>query len=181
MRIRTRDGFSLIELMVVVGLFAILAALAMPTISVGDRGRVNNAASQLRAALQTARLRSVAVNRPLQLRLNCPAANQYRIVEAGWGESGRCSDSTYPYPAAADANYQTPPRPRFDGPVQVINTRVSLSPADPALVLQFDPDGRTYRVSSGSLQNITTVAVTVSANGYQRTINVNNLGKVVAQ
>ena len=100
-----RGGFSLIELMMVVGLGTILLAIAIPNISVGERVRVNNAASEVRGALQTARLRAVAVNRPLQIRFNCPAANQYRIVEAGFGNSNRCSTTSYPYPAATDAAY----------------------------------------------------------------------------
>jgi prepilin-type N-terminal cleavage/methylation domain-containing protein len=176
-----RGGFSLIELMVVVGLFAILAALAMPAIVVGERVRVNTAASEVRQAMQAARLRAVAVNRPLQLRFNCPGANQIRIVEAGWPDANRCSLANYPYPAPADAAYQTPAQPRYDGPIQYINSQVALAAGTPNLVLQFGPDGRVTKVVNGSSEIITSVPVTVSTNGYTKTINVNNLGKVVTQ
>jgi prepilin-type N-terminal cleavage/methylation domain-containing protein len=176
-----RGGFSLIELMVVVALGTILLALALPNIGIGERVRVNNAATEVRQALQTARLRAVAVNRPLQIRFNCPGTNQFRIVEAGFGEGNRCDTTSYPYPAPTDAAYRIPALPRFDGPVQSINPRITLSSADPTLVLQFGPDGRVSKVVGGATQVIDNVDVTLVSSGYTRTINVNNLGKVVTQ
>jgi prepilin-type N-terminal cleavage/methylation domain-containing protein len=182
-RIQSPRGFSLVELLAVVSLFAILSALAIPAIGVGNRVRVNNAASEVRGVLQTARLRSVAVNRPLQVRFNCPATGQYRIVEAGamWGDSGRCDPATYKFPAPADAAYRTPPLPRYDGPVQMVNSRVALSGDDPTLVLEFSPDGRVRKVVGGAAQMIASIGITVSSDGYQKTISVNGLGKVLAQ
>lgn len=174
-------GFSLIELMVVLGVASILMAFALPALSIGPRHRVNTAVSQVRDALQTARLRSVAVNRPLQVRLNCPAAGQFRVVEAGWSGGDRCSEQTYPYPAPADAATRVPAIPRYDGPVRILDSRVTLNAAEPALVLQFAPDGRVTKVVAGVPQPISSVQITVSANNYQRAINVNGLGKVNAQ
>jgi prepilin-type N-terminal cleavage/methylation domain-containing protein len=176
-----RGGFSLIELMMVVGLGTILLAIAIPNIAVGERVRVNNAASEVREALQTARLRAVAVNRPLQIRFNCPAANQYRIVEAGFGDSNRCSTASYPYPPPSDAAYRVPPLPRYDGPIMNVNQRVAVSAADPALVLQFGPDGRVTKIVGGGSQTVSSVPVTLASGGYTRTINVNSLGKVITQ
>jgi prepilin-type N-terminal cleavage/methylation domain-containing protein len=176
-------GFSLIELMLVMGLAAVLMAIAIPNISVGERVRVNNAASEVREALQTARLRAVAVNRPLQIRFNCPAANEFRIVEAGFGETNRCDTRSFPYPAPQDAAYRVPELPRYDGPIQYVNPQVSLSAADPNLILQFGPDGRVSRLVGGTAQAITSapVPVTVASGSYTRTINVNSLGKVITQ
>jgi prepilin-type N-terminal cleavage/methylation domain-containing protein len=176
-----RGGFSLVELMVVVALGAILMALALPNISVGERVRVNNAASEVRQALQTARLRAVSVNRPLQVRFNCPGTNQFRIVEAGFGEGNRCSTTSFPYPAPTDAAYRIPALPRYDGAVQLVNPRITLSAEDPTLVLQFGPDGRVSKVVGGAPQAMASVDVTLTGNGYTRTINVNNLGKVVTR
>ncbi len=176
-----RGGFSLVELMVIVGLLAIVLGIAIPSIGMGERVRVNNAASEVRQVLQTARLRAVAVNRPLQVRFNCPAANQLRIVEAGFPEGDRCNTDTYPYPPAKDAAYQVPAQPRYDGPVQFVNTFIKLSAADPNLVLQFGPDGRVTRVVGGVAQPFASVPVTVSSNAYTKTINVNNLGRVVTE
>ncbi len=174
----SRAGFSLVELVMVIGVLVILMAFALPMLSVGERARVDNAVSRIRETLQTARLRSVAVNRPLQVRFNCPDTGQYRIVEAGFGEDGRCDPTTYPYPADGDAAYQN--KPRFDGPLQSVDPRVTLAYGDTSLVLQFRPDGRMEKVVGGVPQLTSTVPIAVSSNGYQRTIDVNNLGKVFA-
>lgn len=178
-----RDGFSLTELVMVMGIIVILAAIAVPMFTVGRRARVDNGTSLVRETLQSARLRAVAVNKPLQVRFNCPTAGAFRIVQAGWSDTGRCDEATYPYPAAPDAAYQTPPKPRFDGPVQRVHSTVTLSASDPTLVLQFNPNGQVAKVTSGSatLLGLTSVSVTVSSNGYQKAINVNGLGKVVVQ
>jgi prepilin-type N-terminal cleavage/methylation domain-containing protein len=177
----SRSGFSLTELMVVVALAVILMAIAIPTFNTGGRGRVNTAASQVREALQTARLRSIAVNRALQVRFNCPSAGRYRIVEAGWPDDGRCDETRYPYPAPSNAAYQNPPMPRWDGPGRQVHSRVTLSAAEPGLVVQFSPDGRAMKFVGGATQLIGTLPITVSADGYQRTVTVNSLGKVQTQ
>ncbi len=180
-KMSSRSGFSLVELMVVVGLAAILMAIAVPSFSTGGRARVNTAARQIREALQTGRLRAIAVNRPLQVRFNCPSAGHYRIVEAGWPDAGRCDATRYPYPAATDAGYRTPPMPRWDGPPREVHPRVNLNAADPGLVVQFFPDGRAMKFVNGSTQILGSLPVTVSADGYQRTVTVNSLGKVQAE
>jgi Tfp pilus assembly protein FimT len=180
--IESRDGFSLMELVLVGGMLTILLAIAIPSIGTSNRQRVNTAASEVRDVLQTARLRSVAANRSLQVRFNCPARGQYRIVEAGtWADSGRCDPTLYPYPAPADAAYQTPPKPRYDGPVKMIHPNLTLNAAEPGLVIQFFPDGRAMKVVSGTTQMIASVPITVSADAYQKTISVNGLGKVLTQ
>lgn len=182
MHVSSRGGFSLVELIVVASLMAIIMAIAIPSIAMGDRVRVNNATSEVRATLQTARLRAIAVNRSLQVRFNCPTTGQYRIVEAGsWdADTGRCDPTDYPYPAPAGAAYADPPKPRYDGPVKLLNPRVTLGAAD-AGILQFFPNGRVTKVVSGVSEDITSVSVTVGANGYQKTISINSLGKIITQ
>jgi hypothetical protein len=71
--------------------------------------------------------------------------------------------------------------PRYDGPVQMVNSRVALSEGDPTLVLEFSPDGRVRKVVGGAAQMIASIGITVSSDGYQKTISVNGLGKVLAQ
>jgi hypothetical protein len=65
--------------------------------------------------------------------------------------------------------------------VLYINQRISLSAADPSLVLQFGPDGRVTRIVAGVPQTINSVPVTLTSGNYTRTINVNSLGKVSTQ
>lgn len=179
--IASRAGFSLTELLMVVGLGAILMALAIPSMGMGSRVKVNNAANEMRGALQSARLRAVAVNKALQLRLNCPAAGQYRIVESGFGDADRCNPTAYPYPPASDAAYRTPAKPRYDGPVRTLNPIITLNAAEPGLVLQFLPDGQVKKVVSGTATLISTVSITVGADDYTKTLTVNSLGKVLGE
>jgi len=110
-------GFTLLELLMVIAIIAILAAIAIPSILVTDETRARQAIRELERELQTARMKAVTTNRAIQVRLNCPGAGMYRMVEAGttWPDAGRCSDTTYPYPAPADAAYQTPPKPGTTG------------------------------------------------------------------
>lgn len=179
-KVSSRAGYTMVELMMVVALMAIMMAFALPAMRTSERTRVHNAVSVVRETLQTARLRSVAVNRPLQVRFNCPQAGEFRLVEAGFGESGRCSPVSYPFPAPSDAATSDPPKPRFDGPVQTVNSRVTLVPNDPGLVLQFFPTGQVEKIVNGARQQIglNTIQVTVSSDGYQQTIEVNGLGRV---
>jgi Tfp pilus assembly protein FimT len=179
--IESRRGFSLVELLMIVGLGVILMALAIPSMGLGTSVKVSNAANELRGALQSARLRAVAVNHALELRLNCPSTGQYRIVEAGFSETGRCNPTTYPYPPPSDAAYRTPPKPRYDGPVYNLNPAITLNASDPTLVLQFLPDGQVKQNVSGTATLISTVSITVGSGGYSKTITINNLGKVLSE
>jgi len=104
---RERDrGFSLIELLMVVAIGVILLGIAIPSIRMSDRIKVDSAAREVQQELNAARLRAVGANRRLEVRFNCPSAGEYRIVEAGWGDSGRCDPVAYPYPAPTDASYR---------------------------------------------------------------------------
>jgi type IV fimbrial biogenesis protein FimT len=59
-----QSGFTLIELMVVVGIMALLLALAVPSFeSTINSGRLTGAANELVASIQTARMESVRRNR----------------------------------------------------------------------------------------------------------------------
>ena len=176
-------GFTLLELLMVIAIIAILAAIAIPSVFVTDETRARQAIRELERELQTARMRAVTTNRPIQVRLNCPGAGMYRMVEAGttWPDAGRCSDTTYPYPAPADAAYQTPPKPRYDGPTRYLDPNIVLSPGTPNLVIQFMPDGRTGTYSGGTVQLINTVQVGVTCRTTSRTVEINGLGRIQVQ
>ena len=118
----------------------------------------------------------MGANRRLEVRINCPAPGQYRIVEAGWPDANRCDPATYPYPAPSDASYRTPPLPKYDGPVRMLNTRVTLGASTP--VLQFAPDGRATKLSGGTPTLIGTETLTLSIDAFSSTVEVNGMGKV---
>jgi len=174
-------GFSLVELVVVAGLVATVLAIAIPSFGINDLMRLDAAAREIQQELRGARLRAVNVNRRLEVRFNCPTTGQFRVVEGGWPDAGRCDQSRYPYPAPADAAYQVPQMPRYDGPIRSINPRVSLSGSSSTLVLEFAPDGRTMKLEGGTPRLIASETITLTLNGHTRTVNVNALGKVQLQ
>ena len=176
-------GFTLVELIVVMAFLITIIAIAVPSFHLTDAVRLNAATREVERELQTARLRAVTVNRPLQVRFNCPAPGQYRIVEGGtlWPDANRCNTAAYPYPPAADAAYQMPPMPQHDGPVRYVNPLITLSSGNPSLVLQFSPDGQVSAMVGGVSQAINNVPVTLTYGTLSRTVNVNALGRVQIQ
>ncbi len=178
-----RDGFSLTELLSVIAIIAILAAIAIPSIFVTDETRARQALREVEREMQTARLKAVTTNKSIQVRLNCPGAGMYRMVEAGttWPDAGRCSEATYPYPAPVDAAYQTPPKPRYDGPIRYLDSNIALSSDNPNLVIQFMPDGRTATVVNGAEQLIGTMQVSVTCRTKTKTLEVNGIGRIQIQ
>ncbi len=176
---RAAGGFSLVELLMVIAVAIILIGIAIPSLRMTDRVRVDNAARALQQELHGARLRAIGVNRRLEVRFNCPTAGQYRIVESGWTDSGRCSLTAFPYPPAANAAYVVPPKPRYDGPVRSLNPRATLAFSSSNLILQFAPDGRATKLEGGVSKPIGTESLTVSMGPYSASVEVNTLGKVV--
>lgn len=81
--IRTRtDGFTLIELMIVVGLISVLAAVSVPAIAAGMRRySLITASQQVVSTIRAARLQAVGRNVTLRVRFNHPANGQYQVLD----------------------------------------------------------------------------------------------------
>ena len=178
MRTRSAEGFSLVELMVVVGLISLMAGIAIPEINAGMRRyAVTSASQQIASAVRTARFQAVSQNRSLRVRFNCPAAGQFRIVEvtgtAADTAANRCDAAAYAFP---DTDAAT--RPNLDGPVQVLPGGVSITSA---LDLQVDTTGRiTPLTGCPSCALGTAPASIVVGNSYgSRTLSVSGSGQVV--
>jgi prepilin-type N-terminal cleavage/methylation domain-containing protein len=174
------SGFSLIELMIVVAFAGTLMAVSVPIITdISRTTKLNEAVRLVERELQGARLRAVNINRPLRVRLNCPAEGYLRTVEfigtAADSSTNRCALSAYPYPAA-DQDLMT--KPNYDGPMLVLPTGATVTTA----VLEFEPDGTAYQVVSGATEVITSqVTVTVARSGKSKTVTVNGAGKILLQ
>lgn len=146
--IRTRThGFSLIELMIVVGLIAVLTGISVPMIAAGmKRYSLISASQQVVSTIRSARNQAVGKNVSLRVRFNSPAAGQYQIVDT----AGATVSGTQYLPEGAD----------FDGVSGDIEINASgrVSPfgggAMPATIVVSNGDeDRTITVSaSGRVQ-----------------------------
>jgi prepilin-type N-terminal cleavage/methylation domain-containing protein len=176
----THRGFSLIELVIVVGLIGTMAVIGLPMINGAMAGiRLNEAARTVERELQGARLRAVTANRALRVRLNCPTAGSIRAVEVLGTvvdtAANRCSTTAYPFPAA-DIDVMT--RPNFDGPVALLPRGATVTTAN----IQFQPDGGAAQVVAGVAQAIAApVTVTITREGKSRTVTINAAGKIQLQ
>jgi prepilin-type N-terminal cleavage/methylation domain-containing protein len=76
------SGFTLIELMLVVGIISVLAAATAPSIASGMRRFALTTASQeVVSTVRTARYQAVGRNVTLRVRFQYPAAGQYQILD----------------------------------------------------------------------------------------------------
>jgi prepilin-type N-terminal cleavage/methylation domain-containing protein len=184
--LRTSDGFTLIDMVVVMTVLATLAAIAVPTMQrVNDAIALGQARRLVQSTLQQARLKSVTSNRVMRVRFDCPAAGQFRMVEligtssipaAQDTAANRCSETAYPYPAA-DQNPVT--MPNQDGPVQTIHSAVSFSATQ---TIEFRPTGTAWSVNGDGTSTTPLagngVSITVSKGSSSKAVTVNALGKV---
>ena len=184
---RSRAGFTLVELLAVVSVFAIMSAIAMPQLGRAlDLYRLGIAMREMERELQTARVNAVTANRPVRVLFNCPSVGQFRRVEV-LGEPGlpdarddslaRCNESAFPYPAP-DLDPLT--RPNLDGPLHRLPFGVTMGGVSG---IEFRPNGTARSAGAGgaiAFGDIPAagVAATVTKDANTRTITINGMGRV---
>ncbi len=180
------DGFSLVDMLIVMGLIATLSAISMPLIQdMANSIALGQARRIVHSELQQARMKSVTSNNVMRVRFNCPAAGQFRMLELLGTPTApapqdtaanRCSDTTYPFPPA-DQNPVT--LPNQDGPIRRLDPRVSFGAVQ---TIEFRPTGTAYSVNadgtSGPPLAGNGVAITLTKGTETRSVTVNALGKI---
>jgi len=182
LRHRSQAGFTLIDMLIVIAVLGILAAVSVPSLSaVGQRMKLGQGQREVERELQTARLKAVTGNRRMRVRFNCPSVRTYRMVEvigsAADDAANRCAETTYPA-VPPDNNPLT--KPNLDGPVRYLPQDVSFGSA---AALEFAPDGTVKYLSGGNYVAVpdpTGTAITLTKVGMPDVvrITVNRLGKV---
>ena len=162
-----------------------IMGIAIPSAkNVVDRMRHGIATREVERTLQQARMKSVSANRPMQVRLNCPADGQFRMVERTDiasidSDPNRCDEVLYPYPSPNDTDPLTPAQ---DGPGVLLHFSVAVAGSH----VQFSPDGTAQELvaSGGTLvaQTISTpVTITLTKGTDASTVTINALGKIQIQ
>ena len=143
------DGFSLIELMIVVALVAVLAGIAVPaTTSAMSRYALITASQQVVGTIRNARVQAVGKNRVTRVRFNFPAAGQYQVLDS------------------ADAAL---------GSVQFLANGATFGAVSGAV--EFNPSGRATHVGGGPAP--VTLVVSNGVAEQDRTITISASGRVL--
>ena len=187
-RIASAVGFTLVDTLATLAVFCTIAVTAMPVMRDAiDNMRLGMSLRDVERELQFARLKSVATNRPMRVRFDCPAAGQLRVVEligtprtpvAADIALNRCDETVYPYrPTGADTSRLT--RPNNDGPIRRMQAGTTFTAVQ---TLEFRPDGTVHAdAGAGNPWPVVGPAgatLTLSRKGKTKNIKVNALGKI---
>jgi Tfp pilus assembly protein FimT len=168
------------ELILVMAGTLTLAAIVTPSFSnLMDSNRARVAARQVERQMQTARLKAVSSARPLRVRLNCPAAGQFRVLEVtGIGTTdtaaNRCDPVAFPFPGPRDALRSTP---SLDSPVHYLPAGVTVTGT--VQQFEFDPRGNVYSVAAGGgMTALGDVVLTIAYENWSHTVRINAVGRI---
>ena len=131
--IRKDSGFSIVELMVVLAIFGVIVAFAIPQATVAVRGyNLHSDASRVSAQVNMARFRATSQYAPFRLKIDTSTTPQSFVVERLCGErtqppassDSACTDAA----ATAYTSFSTP---RYEFGAQYISTGDELTTTNP--------------------------------------------------
>ena len=177
--VRDKSGFTLIEIVITLTVMTTLAGVASLTIpGAMRRYALNTSAQTVATAIRSARYVAVSKNRTVRVRFDCPATDQFRVVEfvgtpAIDDAVDRCSETAYPYP---DTNPAV--APNVDGPV-ILLPRDGQFGSVPDL--EIDTAGRVTPLNGcPTCVPLAPPAAVIIGNGYETTtITVSATGQVL--
>ena len=155
---RSERGFTLLEAIVVIGLISVLGAMALPVMfDSNNRNAVWTASEQIGSQVRQARLKAITRNTSFQIRFNCPAARNYRllVVDGNINDADRCTQFK-----EQDSGVYTVP--------------LSVAYGNPP-TLQVNGRGQYSIVGAGSLPLTVTVQ---HSNGHARAMTISITGQV---
>src|SRR4051794_14218115 len=75
-------GFSIVDIVATIAVIGTVSAISVPqVVTVVDRMRLGMSERDVEREFQFARLKSVATQRIMRVRLDCPSAGKVRVVE----------------------------------------------------------------------------------------------------
>ncbi len=157
---RSNRGFTLIELMIALGISGILAAVAVPVfVESSARNRIWTASETIGSQIRQARLKAISKNRSFQVRFDCPAAGQYRVlvVDATINNANRCATTVVTGGTLLDSGiFSMPPAVSFGA----VNT--------------LTVNSRGIYTSTGVIPQV----ITVTYGARQRTLTISATGQI---
>lgn len=133
------SGFSLIELMIVVGLVAVLAGMTVPAIAGAMKQyELVTASQQVVSTIRSARLQAVARNMVLKVRFDFPGDGQYQVVDAAGAAVGRVQtlDDGITFGASTGVQFTT------SGRIAVPTTVTLTNEGDQTRTISVSPSGQ---------------------------------------
>lgn len=156
---RSTRGFTMFELLIVMALIAIFAAMGVPTLQESTRrNAVWTASEMIGTQVRQARLKAISRNKSFVVRFDCPATGQFRVLEV-------TGNATIDNNASRCTMYQT-----HDSGVYALPLNVNFG-TPPTLTV----NSRGVFTSTGSLP----AAITVSYGTYSsRQLTVSATGQI---